>query len=142
MRPEISDGMDDGDRDLASFNSALVCRDPSLAVQSQREDADINTIVKRFGLTGQLPQNVRVPIDLDFVDVIDYHTALNQLKAADAAFNAMPAAVRARFGNNAGDFVDFCSDPRNAKEMKELGLLVPSAVVEEAPGQPGEPVVP
>jgi len=48
----------------ASVESGLACEDASRAVQSQREDADINVIVKRFGLTGQLPQNVRVPLNL------------------------------------------------------------------------------
>ena len=42
------------DMDEASVEAGLECKDDSLAVQSQRDEADINTIVRRFGLSGEL----------------------------------------------------------------------------------------
>lgn len=112
------------DRNSASDDSGLMCSDPSLAQQQFREDSDINTIVKRFNLTGELPQGVSAPQYGDFEQVVDYHSALNLVIAADAAFMALPAHVRARFDNNAGLFVDFISDENNRAEAESLGLIV------------------
>lgn len=119
------------DRDAVSQETGLRCMDKSLAIQSQAEEADINTIVRRFGLTGQLPQNVRVPLNVDFDDVFDYQTAMNVIAEANQAFMRMPADVRARFQNDPGAFVDFCSDADNLPELRKLGLAVPLEVKEE-----------
>ena len=42
------------DRDAASSESGLACDDPTLAQQQFRDEADINTILERFGRTGLL----------------------------------------------------------------------------------------
>ena len=94
----------------ASNDAGLDCQDPTLAQQNFRDECDINTIVKRFGITGQLPENVRMPTYGDFLQVNDFHSAMNAVAAAGEAFDAMPADVRARFNNDPGAFVDFCSD--------------------------------
>lgn len=113
------------DMDSASLESALRCEDLSLAVQSALEETDINTIVRRFGLTGQLPEDVRAPQYGDFTEVLDYQSALNAVKAADDSFMQMPADVRARFHNDPGEFVDFVANDANREEAKKLGLLMP-----------------
>ena len=107
----------------ASDESALECKDPSLAQQHAAEECDINTIVRRFGLTGQLPENVRMPQYGDFSDATDYHTALNAVIAANESFMQLPADVRTRFNNDPGAFVDFCSDENNRAEAVKLGLV-------------------
>lgn len=117
------------DRDSASRAAAFSSDQPSRTVQSDAVDADINVIVARFGITGMLPQNVRMPIEADFVDVTDFHTAMQAIRAAEESFAAMPANVRERFQNDAGLFVDFClaeKDGRlvNIAEMRKLGLAV------------------
>lgn len=104
---------------------AIECLDPSLTQQSQREDADINVIVKRFGVTGQLPQMVQRPQLEMFVDVFDYQSAMNAIVAADRSFMAMPAEVRSRFDNDAGAFVNFCEDPENLPQLRLWGLAPP-----------------
>ena len=119
------------DAGSVSRETGLVCHDLSLAVQDQAEEVDINTIVRRFGLTGKLPDNVVAPTYGDFTGVTDYQTALNAVIEADEAFMKMPADVRARFNNDPGAFVDFCSDGRNREEAEKLGLIVRPAL----PGQ-------
>ena len=47
--------------DAVSEETGLECKDPSKTVQADKDDADINTIVKRFGLGMALPQGVRLP---------------------------------------------------------------------------------
>jgi phage internal scaffolding protein len=112
----------------ASDECALECLDESLAQQHARDESDINTIVRRFGLTGELPNNVRAPQYGDFTGVTDYHTAMNAVIAADAAFMQLPADIRTRFNNDAGSFVDFCSDDKNRAEAERLGLVSATVV--------------
>lgn len=122
----------------ASDASSLVCEDPSLAQQHAKDECDINTIVRRFGLTGELPNGVRAPTYGDFTDAVDYHTAMNAVLAADAAFMQLPADIRTRFNNDAGAFVDFVSDDNNRAEAEKLGLVLPQAASNLAPEQGGE----
>lgn len=121
----------------ASDASGLSCPEPTLAQQHAAEECDINTIVRRFGLTGELPQNVRAPQYGDFTAATDYHTAMNAVISAQASFNQLPAEVRSRFNNDAGLFVDFCSDPNNRAEAEKLGLVVPKATTEPNPAPEG-----
>jgi phage internal scaffolding protein len=106
---------------------------PSMTQQHFRDECDINTIVRRFGLTGELPSGLQAPVYADFEGVMDYHTALNAVLDADSAFMELPAHVRARFANDAGAFVDFCSDDRNRAEAEKLGLVFPKAEPPAAP---------
>lgn len=113
------------DRNKASDESGLKCEDPSLAVQSERDEVDINTIVRRFGLTGRLPDDVRLPQYGDFTGITDYREALHAVMAADEAFMKLPAELRGRFHNDPQAFLVFCSDEKNREELGRLGLLKP-----------------
>lgn len=115
------------DRDAASVESGLYCEDESRTRQEFAEECDINTIVKRFGITGEVPTNVRMPMHGDFQELTTFQQAMNALVSAQRAFAEMPAEVRARFGNDAGVFVDFCSDEKNYDEAIKLGLIRPDA---------------
>lgn len=121
---------------LVSNKTGLKCEDVSLAKQSFAEEADINTIVKRFGLTGQLPSDVRMPVSGDFTEITDFHQAMNAVRQAEESFMEMPAHVRARFNNDPGLFVDFCMDDNNREEAVKLGLVPPKAVPAAAPAAP------
>lgn len=111
------------DTNDASDETALRCEDPTLTKQAFAEEVDINTIVRRFNLTGQLPENVHMPTYADFEDIFDFQTAMNAVRQAEESFNEMPAHIRARFHNNAAEFVDFCSDEDNRPEAEKLGLV-------------------
>lgn len=116
------------DRELASEVSGLLCADPSLTQQQFKEETDINTIVERFGLTGELPKDLKVPQSGDFLDVVDFHSAMNIVRKAEESFMEMPADVRDRFGNDPGKFLAFVHDDKNREEAKKLGILVPDVV--------------
>lgn len=116
------------DMDEASDASGLLCEEESLAQQSFKEECDINTIVRRFGITGELPVGVRMPTYDDFTGVNDYHSALNAIVAACESFETLPAEVRERFGNDPGKFVDFCSDSENRAEAVKLGMIADKVV--------------
>jgi phage internal scaffolding protein len=116
------------DMNAASDESGLRCDDVSLAKQEFAEECDINTIARRFGITGELPSGVRMPSYGDFSSVVDFHTAFNAVALANEAFETMPADVRSRFQNDPGKFVDFCSDESNRDEAIRLGLVPPPPV--------------
>lgn len=128
------------DRDAVSEETGINCQVdpetgefcPSLTVQSSKDEVDINVIVKRFGLTGQLPVGAVMPTYGDFSSIGSYQQALNALMAADDTFMQMPAEVRARFNNDPARFVDFCSDPENLDECRKLGLAPAAEVIPEA----------
>lgn len=119
------------DMNAASDATGLECGDPSLAVQSAVEESDINTIVRRFNLTGQLPQNVVMPQYGDFEGVFDFQSAMNLLIDAEKSFMRFPAEVRKRFDNDPAKMVDFVSDERNRDEARKLGFLMPEAPPDE-----------
>jgi len=117
-----------------SDETGLSCADPSRTKQSFAEEADINTLVMRFGLTGKLPENVRVPEYGDFVDVGSYQESLNFVIAAEESFMKMPAHVRSRFHNDPGAFLDFVHNDANRAEAEKLGIVVDKQGVADEAG--------
>lgn len=113
------------DMDAATRESALECKDESLAQQSSLAETDINTIVERFGLTGQLPTGVVVPAYADFENVVDFRSALDVVVSGREAFMEMPADVRKRFANDPALFLEFVHDPANYDEAVKLGIAMP-----------------
>jgi phage internal scaffolding protein len=111
------------DREAVSNETALECKDPSLAQQHMKDECDINVIVERFGVTGQIPVRAIEPSYGDFSGVSDYHTALNKIKAAEAEFMALPAKLRARFDHDPNALLNFLQNEANRDEAIELGLI-------------------
>jgi phage internal scaffolding protein len=121
------------DRDAVSDETGLSCPEPTMAQQQFRDECDINTIMEKFGQTGQVPTSARMPQYGDFTGITDYHTAINAVIQAEESFGAMDAKIRARFDNDPGRFVEFCLDENNRDEAIKLGLI-------EAVSTPAEPV--
>lgn len=121
----------------ATAATGTSCPEPTLTQQQFRDECDINTILERFGVTGELPTNVRQPIMADFIEALDYQDAMNAIRAANEAFMEMPAGVRARFNNNPHEFVQFFSKEENREEGVRLGLIEPkTSLKQEAKGPP------
>lgn len=126
------------DMDKASLESGLVCDDISLAQQQFLEESDINTIVDRYGLNGEMPVSPVLPQYGDFTEVGDFQTAMNAVVAAQEQFMTLPAKVRARFSNDPQQLLEFLSSDSNRSEALALGLLVPPPL--DAPLEPPKPV--
>lgn len=89
-----------------------------------QEECDINTIVRRFGLTGELPDDPRIGQYVDMSNVPeDYASMLRAVRGAEEAFMEFPAELRARFGNDPGAMLAFLQDGKNREEAVELGLV-------------------
>lgn len=111
------------DREAVSVETGLLCQDDTLAQQNFRDECDINTIVSTFTRTGDLPEAPLPPQFGDFSDVSDFHSALNQVLAAQEAFLALSPDVRSRFGNDPQQLMNFIADEKNFDEAVTLGLI-------------------
>jgi hypothetical protein len=111
---------------FATINDGSGCK----TQKSKAKDCDINRIVAKYRKTGILgdPAHTRKPFFADVVLKGNYHAMQNMLTAADRAFMSLPAALRARFGNNPAAAYDFISKAENTKAAVEMGLLPKSAI--------------
>lgn len=116
------------DHKLHSDETGLACKDPSLAQQQFKEDSDINTLVERFHLTGEMPQLQQLPTFQDFGNIWDFQTAMNAIRSAQETFMSLPAPLRAKFDNDPQKFLAFTSDAQNLPEARKLGILSDEAI--------------
>ena len=117
------------DMALVSQETGLECKDPSLAQQHMKDECDINVLVERFGVTGSMPVTPIEPSYGDFSGVGDYHTALNKIKAADEAFMALPAKIRAKFDHDPNALLNYLQNEENRDEAIQIGLIDGKPVV-------------
>lgn len=96
--------------------------EPSLTQQSDLNDSDINVLMARHAVTGQIPQLIQQGQYGDFTEITDYRQAQDAILAANQAFADVPAKLRERFDNDPAKFFDFVNDPDNLPEMRKLGL--------------------
>lgn len=120
------------DVEAASLDSGLKCEDPSLTQQQFLEEVDINTLVERFGLNGEMPMNPVMPTYGDFSEIGDFQSAMNAVLAAEAQFMTLPAKVRSRFDNSPQRLLEFLGDESNRAEAIALGLVKEPEPVSEA----------
>lgn len=108
------------------------CAEPSLTKQSFREECDINSLLKRYGV---IPEGRagQVPVFGDFTAVPDYLQAQAILIDAQERFELLPSNIRERFKNNPLELLKFVSEPLNQEEAIALGIA-------EAPPAPPAPV--
>ncbi|WNK13691.1 MAG: internal scaffolding protein [Microvirus sp.] len=118
------------DTDKASEDTGIsFLGEVSLTQQSASDETDINTIVRRFGLTGELPDTFRAPQYGDFTEVVDYQTAMNAVRAAEESFMSLPGEVRYEFNNDPQRLMEFLANDGNREKAREMGLLQPAPEV-------------
>jgi phage internal scaffolding protein len=130
------------DVDKVSDETGLSCPEPTLAQQNFKDESDINYIVRQFGLTGELPGKPLSPQYGDFTGVLDYHSAVNAVLAAQDDFMELPAQLRSRFNNDPAELIDFLADEQNREEATKLGLVAAKPISEPSETPIGEPKAP
>lgn len=107
------------------LDAATEFNDPSLTQQHFAKDADLNTIIKRYGITdGAIPPAAADGRYYgDFSDAFDFRDVLDRTRDAIAKFNKLPAEIRAEFGNDPATLHDWIMNPDNAEEAVTMGLL-------------------
>lgn len=115
----------DGTEEAEGLAAATTFEDESLTQQSFKDDADINVLVRRFGLDKQpLPVEATDPRYYgDFTNVPDLRTALELVRDAENRFMDLPAQLRSKFDNNPAKLWHWINDPDNGHEAVRLGLL-------------------
>jgi len=109
--------------------------DVSRTKQSFASEADVNAIMRKYASTGVLPPGAAENASYgDFSSVLEYHEAMNRVRAAEDAFGRLPSRVRDHVGNDPGKFLEMILDPSRSSEVEELGLFA-------APAAPSVPPV-
>lgn len=97
--------------------------DPSLTVQSERDETDINLIVERYQATGLLPVTNATPQwGVDVTDAPTYQEAVQVVIDAERMFMSLDAKMRKQFDNDPAQFLAFVDDPANGDELIKMGL--------------------
>jgi phage internal scaffolding protein len=106
----------------------LECKDESRTLQSHKELADVNNILKKY--SQGLPINIKNnPIYDDFSSMPELQEAYSIVQKAEDQFMGLPSSVRKKFNNNPEEFLSFVADPKNTEEMQKLGLANKKEVV-------------
>lgn len=112
-------------------------KEKSMTQQSSMAECDINSIIKKFEMTGLATHvSEKVAQYGDFTQVGDFQSAMYTVTAANDMFMALPAHVRERFKNDPAVLLDFLSDPQNEAEGLKLGLLEAKKPPEVVPPTP------
>lgn len=103
---------------------ATINDEPSLTQQNMKEDAELTTMIKKFGIA-QLPQPMEAfAMYGDFTGVTDLTTAYERIADAEEAFMELPADIRKRFNHNAQELLTFVeARDENLDEGIEMGIF-------------------
>lgn len=96
----------------------------TMTEQAHAKDTDINYILKNYTRTGMIKHAKDHAGYYDDIDGQTYHEMLNTVMEARNTFMEMPSAIRNKFNNDPGQFMDFVQNPDNIDEMVEMGILV------------------
>lgn len=105
---------------------------PSLTVQDEKDEADINYIVNKYadgqkGITTLDLGDSSQYAYLQFGDATlpgDYSTALELVSGVREEFYNLPAYVRAKFGHDPMNFINQLNDPATLEYLQQQGLYV------------------
>lgn len=103
---------------------------PSLTVQDEKDETDINYIVNKYAdgqkgiATLDLGDSSQYAF-LQFGDATlpgDYSTALELVSGVREEFYSLPAYVRAKFGHDPMNFINQLNDPATLEYLQQQGL--------------------
>ncbi len=110
----------------------------ALTKQSFKDECNINKIMDKFQKSGAITHFAKnAPTYGDTTSPM-LHDALNIVADAESMFEELPSAIRKKFNNDPGQFLEFVQNPDNLDEMRELGLAnkKTSPVTEETQSEP------
>lgn len=112
----------------------------SLTHQSFAAEADIRTIMARYGSTGSFIDSTvdcstRTPSYGDFSTLPDFHAAQNIVAQSVEHFESLNVNLRERFGYDPANLLEFLNDPANRQEAISLGIVSDDNLPQAAPQQ-------
>lgn len=97
-----------------------VFKEESLTVQSDAHLADIQQILKSYGVQGlEVMLNETEAQFLDISDFEDYAGMMNHVKTAEREFMKLPSKVREKFDHSVYIWLDKAHDDRRAPSERE-----------------------
>lgn len=129
------------DAALVSDETGVDTGSESLVQQHFVDEVDINTIMRRYGVTRELPLGPATGIYGDFTGISDYESAVERVEGARERFMKLPASVRERFRNDPGELIRAAE---NLPEEEFLGMFeaTPPAPVAPVEGSSGGVIPP
>lgn len=116
----------------------------SLTQQSEAEFTTIRAYIDKYTRLGVLGNPARIS-EAEFGDFAslprDYGEAVELVQSVNEAFRALPAQVRARYGEDPARFANALSDPAEIAALAAEGLIQSPEPQAEAKGQPAKPGV-
>lgn len=94
----------------------------SIVKKEFKDQTDINYMLKRFKVTGQIPVNKNMPQYGDVSGLKSFHDAHEVVQQAYDAFDTLPSQIRKKFDNDPLSIIDFLDNPANLEESYDLGL--------------------
>lgn len=129
-------------REDGTISVQTVNEEPSLTIQSEKDNCDLNVIVNKFLKTGMMT-NIRKdqPRYGDFTGVSDYQSAVIAVQDAEEQFMELPATIRKRFDNDPQKLLSFVLDDSNRDEAIKLGLVEKPQATQVPQGEATPPSV-
>lgn len=124
-------------RPLSERPHAITFTEPTLTQQHQRDEVDVNNIMKRYVKSGVIDHVNKNEPFYGEVPACQYHEAVEQIKLADDMFSELPSPIRKHFDNDPAQFLAFVQDPRNKDDLYTMGLAS-SPVQTSGPEKPPE----
>lgn len=100
----------------------------SLTQQSEAEFTTIRAYIDKYTRLGVLGNPARIS-EAEFGDFVslprDYGEAVELINSVNDAFRALPAKVRARYGEDPARFANALSDPAEIEALTKEGFIIP-----------------
>lgn len=127
------------DREFESERTGTFCPEVSMTKQEFKDETDMNTILKRFKLTGE-PPPVQLPEHFtDLTERPSYFEMASKLAEANTSFYLLPPDVREKHLNDPTRWADQvlkAVETNNRKKLIDLGIAVPENPQEPDTGTP------
>lgn len=132
MRKTIPRGVGLGQYDAKEVSEGTSTHTGSetMVQQHLKNEVDVNTIVRRFASTGEMPFAAREGVYGDFTGITDYESARARVEQADSSFMLLPAEVRERFQNSPAELLRYMNSVPFEEFIAHAEGLVPAAVIE------------
>lgn len=111
-----------------------------LTSQSERDNCDLNILVRRFGVVQVAASHPFDPSQYgEWDSTLDLRAAVESVQNAQTAFNQLPATIREKFQNDPRQLLAALKDPDQADQLRELGVLKPKPEQPVAVSDPPSP---
>jgi len=105
----------------------------SIVQQQFKDECDVNVIVRRFGVTGELPQGLEGGMFGDFSGIEDFESAVARIDEIRGRFAALPAEVREKYRNDPTEMWRAARAMSDDELVKATTLEEPAKPEEKAP---------